>query len=330
MVCRAQLASRSPPRESRCRVVLPEEAGTGAVPDRAAKDASLRSRSGVSTGGDQQLRCSDWTHAVQGHQVRVGVTGQVADLTPQVVGFGGQELVTLGQRLQRGQDCPGGVLLGVGSASCQGVEQRFVFQVPILLTHRHGGGDEQMVDLVHCRGAGLYRRPAGVVERPQCLDVLVPGRCGRVSRQHRAGGLVGVNRVGLATHAAHRPLRPDHLANLKPGLAGRPGNPSPVGAGALDPQTDHGAEASHKRQRVGIPNRGRRELAITQFAANTVHNPDVDGLGVRAHTANDAADDAGCPKRARCHDGPAFRVDAVGRRRSGGRQDIDEARPGSY
>src|SRR5438552_13613579 len=45
-VCRARLSWRSPPRLSRCRVVLPLEAGTGATPARRAKAASDRSRPG--------------------------------------------------------------------------------------------------------------------------------------------------------------------------------------------------------------------------------------------------------------------------------------------
>ena len=48
MWCRAALAWRSPPRESRCRSVRPELTGMGAVPHRAANEAEERSRSGLS------------------------------------------------------------------------------------------------------------------------------------------------------------------------------------------------------------------------------------------------------------------------------------------
>src|SRR5215203_4504672 len=48
MVCSAQLACRSPPRLSRCRLVLPEETGMGLVPQRAAKLAGLVIWSGLS------------------------------------------------------------------------------------------------------------------------------------------------------------------------------------------------------------------------------------------------------------------------------------------
>ena len=48
MMCRALLAARSPPRFSRWRIVLPDEAGTGLTPHSAAKLASDRKRSGLS------------------------------------------------------------------------------------------------------------------------------------------------------------------------------------------------------------------------------------------------------------------------------------------
>src|SRR5215208_6069825 len=46
--CSARLASLLPPRLRRWRTVLTEEAGTGATPQRWAKDASLLSLSGLS------------------------------------------------------------------------------------------------------------------------------------------------------------------------------------------------------------------------------------------------------------------------------------------
>jgi hypothetical protein len=48
MRCSAALAWRSPPRLSRCRLVLPDDAGTGLTPQSAAKAASEWSRWGLS------------------------------------------------------------------------------------------------------------------------------------------------------------------------------------------------------------------------------------------------------------------------------------------
>ena len=45
---RAWLAWRLPPRLSRCRTVRPDDAWTGLAPHNAAKDASVRMRSGLS------------------------------------------------------------------------------------------------------------------------------------------------------------------------------------------------------------------------------------------------------------------------------------------
>ena len=48
MMWSALLAARSPPLFNRCPVVLPDEAGTGLTPHRAAKLASDLRRSGLS------------------------------------------------------------------------------------------------------------------------------------------------------------------------------------------------------------------------------------------------------------------------------------------
>ena len=47
-MCKALLPARSPPRCRRCRLVLPDDAGIGATPQRWANAASLRNRSGLS------------------------------------------------------------------------------------------------------------------------------------------------------------------------------------------------------------------------------------------------------------------------------------------
>src|SRR5712691_6960127 len=49
MLCRAQFSCRFPPRFRRCRWVCPEEAGSGAVPDRTAKAALDRTLEGSPT-----------------------------------------------------------------------------------------------------------------------------------------------------------------------------------------------------------------------------------------------------------------------------------------
>jgi hypothetical protein len=48
IMCSARLASRLPPRLSRCLTTLPEEASTGETPQRLAKEASFFNLSGLS------------------------------------------------------------------------------------------------------------------------------------------------------------------------------------------------------------------------------------------------------------------------------------------
>jgi hypothetical protein len=52
MVCNARLSWRSPERLRRCRLVSPEDAGMGAVPEKVAYAASDRNR----PGWDQLIR----------------------------------------------------------------------------------------------------------------------------------------------------------------------------------------------------------------------------------------------------------------------------------
>ena len=84
---RAALAWRSPARLRRCRLVRPDDTGTGEVPQSAAKLASVASRLGVVTGGAQQGAGGLVADAVVGQQWRgdgvedgVDVVVQGADL----------------------------------------------------------------------------------------------------------------------------------------------------------------------------------------------------------------------------------------------------------
>src|SRR3954452_23537308 len=60
MMCKALFACRSPPLLRRCRMVLPDEAGTGLVPHSAAKLASDRRRSGLSPAVSSSCAAPTW------------------------------------------------------------------------------------------------------------------------------------------------------------------------------------------------------------------------------------------------------------------------------
>ena len=70
MVHRARLAWRSPPRFSRWRVTLPEEASSGETPHRWAQAASESQAFGVVAGGHEQGGCRVDADAIDGRAAR--------------------------------------------------------------------------------------------------------------------------------------------------------------------------------------------------------------------------------------------------------------------
>ena len=135
--------------------------------------------------------------------------------------------------------------------------------------------------------------------------LVLGGRTGAAG-QDRAGGLIGVDRVGLAAHPTHRSFGADDLTNLDPGLPSGPSEPRAVGAGALDPDDRHNAEVGQEAQGRAVAIWGGGELLVVEISTERVDRGDVDRVGVGVGTA----DQRGCLKRGRCHDGTAFRVDS--------------------
>src|SRR4051794_28567609 len=76
----AALAWRSPPRLSRWRTTLPEDAPRGATPQSLAKAASELTRPGLSPGGDQELGCDLGSHAVDRTESGSGCRDDAAQL----------------------------------------------------------------------------------------------------------------------------------------------------------------------------------------------------------------------------------------------------------
>jgi hypothetical protein len=71
-VCSARLASRLPPRLSRCLTTLPEEASMGETPQRLAKDASLFNLLGLSPTATSSVAA--WSVPTPGKATRSGAT----------------------------------------------------------------------------------------------------------------------------------------------------------------------------------------------------------------------------------------------------------------
>src|SRR5215216_1742264 len=101
MVWSAELACRSPPRSSRCRLVLPEETGIGVVPHRAAKLAGLVIRSELSPAVIKQLRRREGSDAGFGEQLGGQLIDQFCEVAFGVVDLGGEVADSSGEPAQR-------------------------------------------------------------------------------------------------------------------------------------------------------------------------------------------------------------------------------------
>ena len=124
----AWLAWRSPPRLSRCRLTLPDEAGIGAAPHRCAHELSLRSRSGWSPAAISSSAAVSEPTPCRREQARRAGGDQRADQVIQALQLGVQELGAAAQLAQRDPGArsrgtsPGrGRSAAIASTSCAGV-----------------------------------------------------------------------------------------------------------------------------------------------------------------------------------------------------------------
>ena len=124
-----------------------------------------------------------------------------------------------------------------------------------------GGGDAEMTELVEQPDAGLAPGTGSHEQHPDRFHVAV-GTLGHPlgpAAQRRPSRLHGVDGVGLAVAAASLPVGAINLDHRNPGAAQEAGQPGPVGAGALDTDPGHRAEAAQPGVQLGEPGRCRRE-----------------------------------------------------------------------
>src|SRR5262245_44873499 len=96
---RALLACRSPPRLSRWRTVLPEEASTGAEPHRIAKAAPERSRPGLSPVATSSAPAT-WVRRHAGPRAGGSPGRELDELAVEPVELGAERLVAAGELAQ--------------------------------------------------------------------------------------------------------------------------------------------------------------------------------------------------------------------------------------
>jgi hypothetical protein len=120
----AWLACRSPPGLSRCRTVLPDDAGIGAAAHRCAQAASLRSRSGVISGGDEQQRRGVGADPVDGDQAGSAGGHQRGDELVQAAELAAGELRAAAQLARRDTGGIADHVAGAGPQRRQAADQR--------------------------------------------------------------------------------------------------------------------------------------------------------------------------------------------------------------
>jgi hypothetical protein len=138
--------------------------------------------------------------------------------------------------------------------------------------------------------------------------------------QDRAGGGLGVDRVGLATLPAEPPVRPVDLHDAHPAVQQEPGQAGAVAAGAFDPDAVQVPVATKPaKQQLPVAATVGGELPVAQQPSLLVDDGGVVGAAVGV----DAADDhPGAFPGALGHAGVAFPLGVrarTGTHRLGGR-----------
>ena len=153
-----------------------------------------------------------------------------------------------------------------------------------------------MADLVEALDAHVTPRAVGDEQRPDRFHVAIGGlrHARRAARQGGAGGLHGVEAVGLAVPATGLTIGAIDLHHRHPHTAQEAGHAGPVGAGALHPDPPQRAERAQPGVQVGEPDRGRRERPDAEQTAVGVQR----GGDVHVQMGVDSAGD-----RARLYDG---------------------------
>jgi hypothetical protein len=174
-----------------------------------------------------------------------------------------------------------------------------------------------LIAAVRASGGTATRRP----ERPDRLDDAVAslGWGGGHPSQHRAGGGLGVDRVGPAALVAGAPVWPvdlHHRDVLVQQVAGQAGA---VAAGAFDPDGVEAAVAAQPAQQLPVATAVSGELPVADQPSLLVDDGGVVGAAVSVHSADDHP---GALVGALGHAGTAFPLEPrarTGTHRPGGR-----------
>jgi len=176
-----------------------------------------------------------------------------------------EEFDALGQRLGgRQHRRGGGIAVGGGPASGQRCDQRGGAVAAVAVAQLGRRGNQQRVDLVGRRGAGLDRAAACGQQRAQGGGVSVFGHGQAIAGQGGASGGVGIYRVGFAPAAACGPIGAAHLGHLDLRGLQHPGQARAVTRDAFHPGHLDGAKALGPPERGLIARWACREFGVCQ------------------------------------------------------------------
>ena len=125
----------------------------------------------------------------------------------------------------------------------------------------------------------LRRGATGRLQRPQPIQRRILDRAAAFG-QHRPGGVVGIELVGLTGPPAGRTGRPLHLVHGDPRGGQGAADPGAVAGGAFDSDPDHLTAGGEEGHRPPVPGAGGGELGVSDHLPHRGHRGDVNGVGV--------------------------------------------------
>jgi hypothetical protein len=133
------------------------------------------------------------------------------------------------------------------------------------------------------------RGVAGDLDQPDALHVAVAalGRNGDLAREHRTGGVLGVERVVFAVESAVGPVGTGDLDHTVTVAAQEPGQPDAVGAGALDPERHDTALCLGPGQQLLVALGRDIDAEVVQTAAKPVDSDRDVAVFVGVHADDD-------------------------------------------
>jgi hypothetical protein len=268
MRCSVALACRSPPRLSLCRWVLPDEAGTGLAPQRAAKAASDRSRCGLSPAVVSSVA------ALLGPTPEVVSKPGAVTAVSRWVGLQGLGLGAQGEGApcQQAQGVFGRCGRGIERAGTQcraAVQKSADGQIGQALAQRRWGGDQHALELVDRLGARLDRGVLGHLQHADHFHSAPAGLgdAGCPAGMDGPGGHLRVDGVAFPHAVAGGAVGPVDLHDLVAVVGEMAGEPGTVGPGALRPEHRNRAEIGGPSFELPIAGGVRRDAELPQTHA---------------------------------------------------------------